>query len=117
MNFQLDLLDKWCIHNVFHTGLLLSQVETEVHGLPAPSAIPDLLGGVKQYNMETILESCKPTNGHGTQYLVKWLGYPLLENSWIPTSSFATSSKELIYKFHQAHSNAYRAPTVANSPA
>ncbi len=85
-----------------------------MHGSPAPGAIPDLLGGVKQYNMEAILESCKPTNGQGTQYLIKWLGYPFLKNSWILTSSFATGSKELIYKFHQAHPNNYWVPTVTN---
>ncbi len=83
----------------------------------APDVIPDLLGGVKQYNMKTILESCRPVNGHGTQYLVKWFGYPLSENLWISTSSFATGLKKLIYEFHQAHPDANWAPTVANPPA
>ncbi len=82
-------------------------METEAHGLSAPSAIPDLSGRIKYYDVETILKSCKPANGRGIQYLAKWLEYPSLKNSWIPTSSFATSLKELIYEFHQAHSDAY----------
>ncbi len=87
-----------------------------MHGPPAPSAIPDLSDGVKQYDMETILKSRKPANGRGIQYLVKWLRYPLLENLWIPTFSFATSMKELIYEFYWAHPDAYWAPIAANLP-
>ncbi len=45
--------------------------ETKAHGPPAPSAIPDLLDGVKQYNIKAILESRKPTNRQSTQYLIK----------------------------------------------
>jgi Chromo (CHRromatin Organisation MOdifier) domain len=48
-----------------------------------PCPLPELdKEGVPLYEVEKILTSQKI--GQGTQYLVKWKGYPESENTWEP---------------------------------
>jgi hypothetical protein len=43
----------------------------------------------------------QPTqNKKSTQYLIKWKGYPVSENSWLPEKEL-TNAKELLNKFKQ----------------
>ena len=86
------------IHNVFHV-LLLELCKLSTKGtVPLPPPIE--INGKEEYEVKEILDSkvrhCK------SQYLIKWLGYPDLDNEWIPKSHVA-GLKELVDLFHRLY--------------
>jgi hypothetical protein len=46
------------------------------------------------------------------QYLIKWKGYPVLENLWLPEKE-STNAKELLDQFKQKHTPKQRINTLA----
>ena len=44
---------------------------------------PDLINGEEEYEIEEVLQSRKFRRERKVQYLVKWKGYPDLENQWV----------------------------------
>ena len=74
---------QWKIHNVFHADLLTPYHETKLHGANFVRPPPDLIDGEEEYEIEEILQSRKFGRGRKVQYLVKWKGYPDLENQWV----------------------------------
>ena len=44
---------------------------------------PDLINGEEEYEIEEVLQLRKFGREHKVQYLVKWKGYPDLENQWV----------------------------------
>jgi len=55
----------------------------------------------------------RPTrNRKSTQYLIKWKGYPALENSWLPEKEL-TNAKELLDQFKQKHNPRQRISMLA----
>jgi hypothetical protein len=102
--YKLKLPQTWKIHPVFNVVKLrpYHPPETSVQQKPPPPP-PVLVEGVKQYEVEAILDS-RMRRGR-LQYLVKWLGYPREESSW-ESESNVRDSGDLVRDFHRQHPNA-----------
>ncbi len=83
VNYRLKLPTQWSIHDVFHINLLTQYKETEFHGPNYSRPAPDLVDNEKEYKVEKILDSRQFGRRHKLQYLVKWKGYPDLDNKWV----------------------------------
>ena len=62
---------------------------------------PDLVNGAKEYEVEKILDSWKFGRKQKLQYLVKWKGYPDLENQWVNKDDIF--GDEALWKFKQSN--------------
>lgn len=84
VTFRLDLpkpiLDR-NIHNAFHAKLLRPAVIDPDDSRTVQPPPPVLVGNSEEYEVEKILKH-RSRRGR-RQYLVKWVGYPDTENSWI----------------------------------
>ena len=58
-----------------------------------------IVDGEEEYEVEAILD-CRRRRGQ-LQFLIKWKGYGLEENSWEPERNI--HAKELIYAFFRSH--------------
>jgi len=88
------------IHPVFHNSFLKSYKETIAHGPNFACPPLEIVGGEEgHYKIERILTSHPTRNRKSTQYLVKWKGYPNLENSWLLAKELQ-SACELLKQFH-----------------
>ena len=83
ITYQLELPPQWKIHDVFHVDLLTPYHETDIHGPNFAQPPPDLINGEEEYKVEEILDSRRYGQGRKVQYLVKWKGYPSLDNQWV----------------------------------
>ena len=81
VTYRLKLPTSLKIHDVFHVDLLTPYHETEEHGENYTQPPPELIDGEEEYQVEEIID--ERINRRKKQYLVKWLGYPVSENSWI----------------------------------
>jgi hypothetical protein len=54
-----------------------------MHGPNYQCPLPDLVDGEEEYSVETILDSQLFGRRQRLQYLVKWDGYPDLDNMWV----------------------------------
>ena len=80
--FQLELLERWAIHNIFNEDLLTRYVEPkfkEQHEEPTP--LPMIINKEEEYKVEEVRKHRKC--GRGMQYLVHWKGYRDKHNQWI----------------------------------
>lgn len=69
----------------FHTSQVLPFIENDKELFPSwEQECPDpvIIKGEDEYYMDRILEERK--QGRGTQYLVRWHGYGLEEDRWLP---------------------------------
>ena len=108
VNSKLSLPKSWRIHPVFHNSLLSPYKETTAHGPNYARPLPEIVEGEDEhYEIETILQSRLSPNRKGTQYLIKWKGYPASENSWLPASQM-THAAELVTEFHTKYPKAPR---------
>jgi hypothetical protein len=100
------------IYPVFHNSLLKPYHDTKEHGpnykKPTLEIVNDEEG---HYKIETILMAQPTRNRKSTQYLIKWKGYPTLENSWLPEKEL-TNTKELLDQFKQKHTPKQRISTL-----
>jgi hypothetical protein len=95
---------------MFHNSLLTPYKETKEHGPNFTQPPPDIVEGEEDhYEVETVLDARPTPNRRGIQYLIKWVGYPNSENSWIPVSGMKHASK-LVQEFHLRHPNAPKPP-------
>ena len=75
------------IHNVFHISLL-NKVVSDSGEFPNRVQInrppPEIVDGEEMWEVEKILDQRTVRQGRasGTEYLIKWKGYPASENSW-----------------------------------
>ena len=69
------------IRNVFHVDLLIPHHETTAYGPAYSQPPPELIDGQEEYEIEAIIAD--RTHRRQKQFLVKWLGYPESENSWV----------------------------------
>jgi len=100
-NCKLDLPPHMKIHPVFHNSLLKPYHKTKEHGLNHKKPAPEIVNGEEEhYEIESILMVRPTRNRKSTQYLIKWKGYPVSENSWLPEKEL-THAKELLDKFKQ----------------
>ena len=56
INYKLQLLNKWNIHNTFHAVLLSPYKETQVHGPNFMHPPSDLVDGEEEYEVDCILK-------------------------------------------------------------
>src|SRR5258708_36669168 len=54
-----------------------------MHGENYSRPPPELEEGEEEYEVEKILDHRKFSRGRKLQYLIKWKGYPDLENQWV----------------------------------
>jgi hypothetical protein len=66
--FRLKLPEHWKIHDVFHSNLLTSYVETEAHGPNYEIPPPDLIDEEEHYEVSKIVQHKKKRNRY--EYLV-----------------------------------------------
>ncbi len=83
VNYQLELPMQWSIHDVFLIDLLTPYRETNLHGSNYSRLVPDLVDNEEEYEVERILDSQQFGRGQKKQYLIKWKGYPDLDNEWV----------------------------------
>ena len=81
VTYRLRLPTSLKIHNVFHVDLLTPYYETQEHGENYAQPPPELIDGEEEYQVEEIID--ERIFRRKKQYLIKWLGYPVSENSWI----------------------------------
>jgi Chromo (CHRromatin Organisation MOdifier) domain len=99
--YKLVLPSHWKIHNIFYTDLLTHYKETDAHGPNFTSPPPEIIEGKPEYEVECILASHCFGRRRKLQYLVKWLGYPLSENSWQDTTD--VHALDLVREFQACH--------------
>jgi hypothetical protein len=81
--YRLKLPNTMKIHNVFHIDLLVPYMETEAYGESFPQPPPEIVEGEEEYEVEEIIADRQTGRKRKKQYLVKWKGYPMSENSWV----------------------------------
>ncbi|KAK0443024.1 uncharacterized protein EV420DRAFT_1649447 [Desarmillaria tabescens] len=85
--------------------------------------LPELIDDEEEYEIEEIVKQRDKVVGHGqnhqtiTEYLVKWKGYPMEENSWVKHSNMA-NAEELVNEYEaRIHALPYTpsSPSESNS--
>jgi hypothetical protein len=93
-SYRLDLPSTLKIHPVFHVSMLKPYQESEEFNReapPQPIIIPE--SNEAEYEVEQILD--KRLIRNKTQYLVKWLGYPLHDATWEPVENLKNAPEKL----------------------
>ena len=100
--YKLDLPTTLRIHPVFHISKLKLYNETEdfLRATPPPPVI--LSDNSEEYEVEQILD--KRTLKGKTQYLVKWVGYPLHDATWEPVNHLKNTQQK-VKDFERGRSN------------
>jgi hypothetical protein len=116
VNYRLELPTQWSIHPVFHINLLTPYKETTIHSPNFTRPAPELING-EEYSVEKILDSWRFGRRRRLQYLVKWEGYPDLDNMWVDKDDVFAEDKVLEFKASNPEAEAHiRSSTVAKSP-
>ena len=97
--YQLKLLQKMKIHDVFHVSLLESYTKTDNSNVPVPPSI--VVKGEDEYKVEEIFDS--QIHQEKLQHLVKWLGYSHNKDQWVAKGNI-TGLLELTKTFHKVYS-------------
>src|ERR1700761_8604173 len=97
--YQLQLPPTWTIHDVFHTSLLTCYQETPQHGPNYTRPPLELVEGEQEYEVETISGHRHFGKKRQLQYLIKWKGYPISDNTWEPSEN--VHAPELIRRYHE----------------
>ena len=101
---KLTLPDSMHCHNVFHVSLLKPYRSRDPSHEPAVSEPPPLSldsEGTPIFEVERIVNHRFVKVGRGRtrksvpEYLVKWTGYPLTENEFLPASAFSDNGATL----------------------
>jgi hypothetical protein len=101
------------IHPVFHNSLLKPYHKTKEHGPNYERPTPEIVNEEEgHYEIEDIFMARPTCNRKSTQYLIKWKGYPVSENSWLLEKEL-TNAKELLDQFKQKHNSRQRINTLA----
>jgi len=79
VNYWLKLPMQWSIHDIFHIDLLTLYHETIIHGPNYSRPPPDLIDAGRIQGQD----SQRFGQRHKLQYLIKWKGYPDLDNKWV----------------------------------
>ena len=80
--FQLELPERWMIHNVFNEDLLTQCKEPQYQDQHMdPASLLDIINEEEEYKVEEIRKHWK--KGKRTQYLVYWKGYRNKHDQWI----------------------------------
>jgi hypothetical protein len=117
VNYRLELPTQWSIHPVFHIDLLTPYKETIMHGPNFTRPTPELIDGEEEYSVEKILDSRRFGRRRRLQYLVKWEGYPDLDDMWIDKDDIFAEDKIREFKNSNPEAETHiRASPAAKSP-
>ena len=117
INYHLELPLQWSIHPVFHIDLLTPYRETITHGANYQRPPPDLVDNTEEYEVEKILDSRLFSRRQRLQYLVKWKGYPDLDNMWFDKDDVFADDKVQAFKESNPDSRTHlRAAHIENTP-
>jgi len=83
ITYWLQLPEAMKINDVFHIDLLTPYHETDAYGPPPPQLPATLVDGEEEYKVEEIIDNRYNCHWCKRQYLIKWKGYPALENNWV----------------------------------
>jgi hypothetical protein len=97
VNYRLELPKDAKIHNVFHISLL----EPADPETPIQKDFYYQADGNDEWEVERIMQQRQ--GKQGSEYLVKWLGYPHSENTWEPESHL-TNCQLLLKAFRKNRS-------------
>ena len=97
--YQLKLPTAWTIHDVFHASLLTPYRETIEHGANYMRPPPDLIEDTEEYEVKAIVNHRHFGRKRQLQYLVKWKGYPDVDNTWESADHIHTPP--LVQIYHQ----------------
>jgi len=100
VTYHLQLPNQWRIHDIFHASLLSPYHETEAYDPNFVKPPPDLIEGEEEYEIEAITNHKKW--GRGYQYLVKWKGYSISDNTWEPPSNLK-NAREILNDYQLTH--------------
>ena len=89
---------------MFHIDLLTLYWETITHGANYLRPPPDLIDNEEEYEIEKILDSRQFSRHKQLQYLVKWKGYPDLDNMWVDKDDIFADDK--VWEFKDSHPDA-----------
>ena len=81
VTYRIKLPPSLRIKNVFHMDLLTPYRETKEHGANYTQPPPELIDGEEEFEVEEIID--ERLYRRKRQYLVKWLGYPASDNTWV----------------------------------
>jgi hypothetical protein len=116
VNYRLELPTQWSIHPVFHIDLLTPYKETIMHSPNFTRPAPELIDGEEEYSVEKILDSRRFGRRQRLQYLVKWEGYPDLDNMWVDKDDVFAEDKVREFKASNPEAETHiRTSTVAKS--
>jgi len=96
--YWLALPAAWRIHDVFHASLLSPYHETQAHGPNFSRPPPDLIDGEEEYEVERIVAHRYHGRNRSLQYLIKWKGYPEVDNTWEPAEQI--HAPDLLKTYH-----------------
>lgn len=100
LSYRLKLPSTWKIHPVFHASLLSPHRETDTHGPAFALPPPEIIDNQEEYEVESIL--AHRNNGTRRRFLVKWLGYPSSENSWLPEAELVRNASDVLIAYKAA---------------
>jgi transposase InsO family protein len=103
--YRLDLPNAWKIHNVFHAAVLHPYKETELHGPNFTEALPDLVEGHEEWEVDNVLASRRTGKKRMLQYLVRWKGFSEAHDSWEPKRNLGNASLK-VKEFHDKNPKA-----------
>jgi hypothetical protein len=117
INYRLELPTQWSIHPVFHIDLLTPYKETTMHGPNFTRPTPELIDGEEEYSVEKILDSRHFGRRRRLQYLVKWEGYPDVDNMWVDKDDIFADDKVREFKNSNPDTATHiRSTSFAKSP-
>src|SRR6266567_8875663 len=96
VTYRIKLPSSLRIKNVFHIDLLTPFQETKEHGENYPRLPPELIDGEEEFEVEEIIND--RTFRRKKQYLVKWQGYPMTDNTWVNAQDL--NAPRLLEEYH-----------------
>jgi hypothetical protein len=85
-----------------------------MHGPNFTQPTPELIDGEEEYSIEKILDSQRFSRRWQLQYLVKWEGYPDLDNMWVDKDDMFTDDKIREFKISNPESETHiRSTSIA----
>jgi hypothetical protein len=95
--YKLQLPPSWKIHDIFHASLLTSYKETSHHRPNFLEPPPEIMEGKLEWEVEKIIKEHTYGQWKKKQYLIRWKGYLLTHDEWVPAEDLHTP--ELLTEF------------------
>lgn len=96
--YRLKLPENLKIHDVFHVSLLEKYYESKIPDRYVPPPPPIEIDDDLEFEVEAILDS--RIRRKKLEYLIKWKGYSVSENSWETIDNVLPGAAEMVNDFH-----------------